>query len=181
MDIARLLLDLDVDSAEIIDTEYQRVEDRRADLVARMRGRDGAFTLHVEIQNDNQKAMPWRMLRYRVDIGQSYPDTDIRQYVIYIGKPDLTMPSGLTQTGLVSLSDYRHAPVDGEVLLAHDDPDALVLAILCDFKGRPERDVVRYILTRLKQLTDDREGWFREYVHMLEVLSSNRNLEHVIE
>ncbi|MDT8407362.1 MAG: DUF4351 domain-containing protein [Methylococcales bacterium] len=41
--------------------------------------------------------------------------------------------------------------------------------------------MVRYILTRLKQLTDDREGQFREYVHMLEVLSSNRNLEHVIE
>ncbi|MDT8407363.1 MAG: hypothetical protein RQ715_08940 [Methylococcales bacterium] len=128
VDIARLLLDLDVDSAEIIDTEYQRVEDRRADLVARMRGRNGAFILHIEIQNDNQKAMPWRMLRYRVDIGQSYLDADILQYVIYIGKPDLTMPSGLTQTGLA----YRYQiidmhRVDCEALLAHDDPDALVL------------------------------------------------------
>ena len=29
-------------------------------------------------------------------------------------------------------------------------PDALVLAILCDFKARPAKDIIHYILTRLK-------------------------------
>ena len=50
IDIARILLNLKVDGAEIIETEYQRVEDRRADLVVRMWNADGEFILHIEIQ-----------------------------------------------------------------------------------------------------------------------------------
>jgi hypothetical protein len=34
--------------------------------------------------------------------------------------------------------------VDCQKLIAMDDPDALVLAILCDFKDRPEQEVVHY-------------------------------------
>ncbi|MCF8168571.1 MAG: hypothetical protein K9J77_08175 [Rhodoferax sp.] len=41
LDIARVLLKLQVDSAEIIGSEQQRIEDRRADLVAQMSGMDG--------------------------------------------------------------------------------------------------------------------------------------------
>ena len=38
VDIARVLLKLEVDQAEIIETDYQRVEDRHADLAALMSG-----------------------------------------------------------------------------------------------------------------------------------------------
>lgn len=182
VDIARVLLHLKVDSAEIIDTEYQRIEDRRADLVAHMAGEDGDFILHVEIQNDNQAKMPWRMLRYRAEIGHTRPHTDIRQHLIYIGKAPLNMAEGIQQAGL----DYRYRIIDMHTvdcasLLTQDNPDALVLAILCDFKGRPEREVVHYILQRLRELTADNESRFREYMRMLEVLSTNRALEHMIE
>jgi hypothetical protein len=71
--------------------------------------------------------------------------------------------------------------VDCETLLNQGTPEGLVFAILCDFKGRPEREVVHYILQRLRQLTADNETRFREYVRMLEVLSTNRSLEHIIE
>ena len=66
-------------------------------------------------------------------------------------------------------------------MLTQDNPDALVLAILCDFKGRPEREVIHYILNRLHQLTAENESRFREYMRMLEVLSTNRALEQMIE
>jgi hypothetical protein len=182
VDIARVLLHLKVDGAEIVETEYQRIEDRRADLVAHMWGEEGDFILHVEIQNDNEGKMPWRMLRYRAEIGHSRPEVDIRQYLIYIGKAPLAMPRALQQTGL----DYRYQiidmhGVDCQTLLLQDNPDALVLAILCDFKGRPTREVIHFILERLKQLTADNEGRFREYLRMLEILSTNRDLEKVIE
>ena len=76
-DIANLLLNLDVDlnSVELLDTEQQRVELRRADLVARMQKRDNQdpFILHVEIQNSNQADMAGRMLRYFSDIYLQYP------------------------------------------------------------------------------------------------------------
>lgn len=182
VDIARLLLNLQVDRAEIIETEFQCIEDRRADLVAQMWGGDGEFILHVEIQNSNDAQMPWRMLRYRSEIGRHHPAQDVRQYLIYIGKAGLTMAADIEQTGL----SYRYRiidmhSVDCETLLTHDDPDALVLAILCDFKGRPEREVVHYILERLQYLTGDNLSRFREYLRMLEILSTNRNLEQAIE
>lgn len=182
VDIARVLLKLEVDQAEIIETDYQRVEDRHADLVALMSGEAGRFILHIEIQNDNHRQMPWRMLRYRSDIGLARPEHDVRQYLIYIGKAPLTMPDRLRQSGL----DYQYSiidmhAVDCHALLQQDNPDALVLAILCDFKGRSDREVVHYILQRLRALTRDNESRLREYLRMLEILSTNRSLERIIE
>nr|VFJ64182.1 MAG: hypothetical protein BECKFW1821A_GA0114235_11656 [Candidatus Kentron sp. FW] len=64
IDLATYLLKLpiDPDSLEVLATEHQRVEDRRADLVVRLRDRQGKpfllhieihkpFLLHIEIQN----------------------------------------------------------------------------------------------------------------------------------
>ena len=53
-DLARHLLGIDGEAVELLETQNQRVEDRRADLVARMRERSGAeFLLHVEIANSS--------------------------------------------------------------------------------------------------------------------------------
>ena len=65
--------------------------------------------------------------------------------------------------------------------LSEDTPDALVLAILCDFKARNAEDIVSYILKRLHQLTGDDSHAFRRYVHMLELLSENRDLQHIVK
>ena len=182
LDMARVLLHLRVDSAEVIETVRERIEDRRADLVAKMQGPDGEFILHIEIQNDNETVMTARMLRYRADILHSGYQQDIRQFVIYIGQPRLTMPGGICQTGL----DYRFDiidmhTVDCQALLTQDTPDVLVLSILCDFKQRPARDVVHFIIGRLQQLTANNEARFREYMRMLEILSTNRNLAETIK
>lgn len=182
VDIAQILLHLKVDRAEIIDTEYQCIEDRRADLVAYMQGEQEEFILHIEIQNENRAIMPWRMLRYRAEIAQARPHHDIRQYLLYIGKAPLTMVDHIQQTGL----DYYYQvidmhTVDCQMLLAQDTPDALVLAILCDFKNRPSREIVGYIVRRLRDLTAENESRFREYMRMLEILSTNRGLDKLIE
>jgi hypothetical protein len=78
VDIARVLLHLKVDHAEIIGTEHERIEDRRADLVAQMFGADGEFIMHVEIQNGQELVMPVRMLRYRTGIMLGHLDQDTR-------------------------------------------------------------------------------------------------------
>jgi hypothetical protein len=63
-DLARHLLGIDGEAVELLETQNQRIEDRRADLVARMRASGGeAFLLHVEIANTNSADMPLRMLR----------------------------------------------------------------------------------------------------------------------
>ena len=68
-DLARHLLGVDGVVIEVLETQNQRVEDRRADLVARMRAASGEeFLLHTEIASNNQTDMPLGMLRYYTDI-----------------------------------------------------------------------------------------------------------------
>ena len=122
------------------------------------------------------------MLRYYTDIRLSWPVETLRQYLIYIGKDRLTMPDGIDETGFryqYRILDMRQ--IDCDALLQQDTPDALVLAILCDFKNRPAKDVVHYILTRLKMLLKDDESGFRRYIDMLEILSENRELQETIK
>jgi len=68
-DLAYHLLELKAEAVDLLETQNQWIEDRRADLIARMRATDGAeFLLHIEIANKNAADMPLRMLRYYTDI-----------------------------------------------------------------------------------------------------------------
>ena len=144
VDLATILLELDIDpeSLELLETEKQRIEDRRADLVARVQDAKTSepYLLHIEIQNNNDSRMAHRMMRYYNDIRLSGFEETLRQYLIYIGKEQLTMPDGIDELGLhyqYQILDMRQ--IDCESLLQQDTPDALVLAILCDFKtGQPK-------------------------------------------
>ena len=84
------------------------------------------------------------------------------------------------------LLDYRYTVVDMHTvnctgLLLQDNPDALVLAVLCDFGDRTPEQVVGYIVRRLKELTGSDDKRFREYTTMLEILSENRDLQAQVQ
>ena len=185
VDLATYLLELPIepDSLEVLPTEHQRVEDRRADLVVKLRDRAGeTFLLHIEIQNNNDATMPLRMMRYMTDILLGHPGLPLRQYLIYIGSEPLTMPDGIQGPDLhyrYGLLDMRD--VDCRYLLEKDTPDALVLAILCNFGDHDPQAVVNHIYTRLRALLGDDTKRFREYVDILHVLSGSRDLKEYIE
>lgn len=175
--IAKYIFDLDIQSMEILETQLQRVEERRADIVVKVSEKNRVYLLHIEIQNNNEHKMPYRMLRYFTDISSQYPGFEIEQYLIYIGKSRLNMPDGLKKEGL----DYRYHlidmhSIDCEYFLHAENPDALILAILCDFKGRDEKEVIQYIIQSLKRYHHDNEKAFRDAMSKLEVLSINREL-----
>jgi len=182
-DLARHLLVLDAEAVELLETQNQRIEDRRADLVARMRATDGQeFLLHIEIANDNKANMPLRMLRYYTDIRFAGHRGLIRQFLIYIGADCLIMPAGLDEPGLL---DYHYGlldmhRVDCAGLLVQDNPDALVLAVLCDFGDRRPQEVVTYIVRRLQELLGADERGFCDYMNM-QILSENRDLRAQVE
>jgi len=175
---ARRLLGLGAAEIELLETQSQRVEDRRADLVAKIRPPNGpAYILHIESQNGNEAVMPYRMVRYLSDILLENPGAAVRQYLIYIGREPLSMADGFDQPDF----SYRYRvidlhAVDCGVLLGEDSPDAWVLAILCDFGERLPREVVHDILTRLQRHFAEHPARLREYVEMLDVLADNRDL-----
>ena len=184
VDLAVYLLGLDIefDDLELLSSEKHRVEERRADLVAKVKQKDEAFILHIEIQNNNDSLMPLRMLRYYTDIAFATPDFPIRQYVIYIGKAALRMPSHKKDC---DLNYHYHIinmhTIDYNNLLLQDSPDAIVLAILCDFNADSESEAVKRIVQQLHDKLHDYPKQFRDYMYMLEVLSDNRNLKTFIK
>ena len=96
-DISLYILKLDVQKLELLDMEFERAESRRADIVAKI---NDEFLLHLEIQNDNDYTMQYRMLRYWVDISLLKMKLPIKQYVIYIGKEKLYMKNEINTLNL---------------------------------------------------------------------------------
>ncbi len=71
--------------------------------------------------------------------------------------------------------------VDCAGLLAQDNPNALVLAVLCDFGDRRPQEVITHVVHRLRKLLGANERGFRDYMTMLEILSKNRDLKAQIK
>ena len=177
------LFGLNIVDAEPLDTEQPRIEGKRADLVARVKDIEGeSYILHVEIQNDNQAHFPIRMLRYYTDLALTYPGEDIKQYLLYMGKADLTIPDHIQTSGwrycyqILDISKH-----DSEDFLNSANPDALVLAILCDFKGRDPHALVAEITSKLRRLHGDQLDGLRESLVMLDILATNRDLQHLVK
>ena len=179
--LSELLFGFEVRDINFIDKELQRIEKREADIVAKCKIDDKEEILHIEIQNDYDKNMPNRMARYYLDIDLIYPDIPIRQYLIYIGKKRCYIKDRLEKRGIsyhYTIIDMH--TIDCKELLELDTPESLVLAILCDFKGRDELDIITYILKRLYTLVKDSKR-VREYIEILEILSTNRELKDKIK
>ena len=174
---------LDIAEADLLSSEQPRVEGKRADLVARVKNRQGeSYILHVEIQNDNQANMPIRMMRYYTDLALEHAGEKIVQHLLYIGKASLTMPDhvrGQDWLYRYKVSDMRSQ--DSEYFLDSDNPDALVLAILCDPKGLEPKALVVHIIKKLSRLHGPRLDNLRASLEMLDVLASNRDLQDLVK
>jgi hypothetical protein len=181
-DIAFYLLKLNITNVEFVDKELKRVEKREADIVAKCKIEGVEQILHIEIQNSNDKTMPRRMLRYYNDIKMEFENFEVKQYIVYIGKAKLSMKDYIRDENLnYSYEIIDMHTIDCEELIKLDTPDALVLSILCDFKGKDELEILTYLLKRLVELNQDDEYKLGKYMLMLETLSSNRDLEEKLK
>ena len=177
------LFKLDIVEAELLNNEQPRIEGKRADLVARVKDADGKnYILHVEIQNDNRADVPLRMLRYYSDIALEHIGEKVMQHLLYIGKAALTMPDHVRGHNWL----YRYEVLDmrsqdSEHFLNSNNPDALVLAILCDHKNREPNALVAHIIKELRRLHGAELDSLRDSLKMLDVLASNRDLQNAVK
>ncbi len=182
-DMAIYLLGLEIVHLEEAATERQRIETRLADIVMLAESSSGErYILHIELQNQNDPTMPQRMLRYYTDIALAHPELPIRQYCIYIGKDALNMADGF-----VAVKWHYHYEIidmhqlDCRQFLQQNSPDALVIAILCDFKGQDEEVILQELVDRLIAMTRNRPDQLRNYLKMMETLSANRGLTDIFK
>jgi len=171
-DISKHILNIDIkEDMEIIDKEFVRIEKRDADLIFK----NGKELIHIEIQNNNHKEMHLRMHRYYSDILFEYEDYKISQYLLYIGKYNCSMISQIKRDRIdYSYDIINFKDLDCQKFLDSDDPSAVTLAILCDFKGKDKQLVINNILQKLKELSDERD--YKKYLKALSIYSLNRNL-----
>ncbi|MCK4440852.1 MAG: hypothetical protein KAU90_02525 [Sulfurovaceae bacterium] len=176
-DISKHILHIDIkDDMEIINQEFTRVESRESDLLFQ----NGDEIVHIEIQNNNHKQMHLRMHRYYSDILFLYEEYKISQYMVYMGKEKCNMKSEIKRDRI----DYSYDIIDikdiaCEKLIQSNDPSAIALSILCDFKGQDKQSVINKILRKLRELNDDNA--FEKYLEIVTLYSTNRGLEENVK
>ncbi len=178
-DISMHILGIDIQGeVTLVDKEWTRIEKRDSDIVFKNENR----IIHIEIQNSHHSNMELRMLRYYSDILFEYKDCTVTQYLIYIGKEKCYMKNEIVRDEIL----YKYGIIDMkdvacEDLLYHDNPSAVALSILCDFKEKDKQMVVNTILKRLKELTNGDELEYKNYLKKVNILSDNRDLQNEVE
>ena len=71
--------------------------------------------------------------------------------------------------------------LDGEDFLRSENPDALVLAILCDMGERKPDAVVTHIVSELRRLHGSKIDSLNDSLLKLETLAENRNLQNLVK
>lgn len=133
---------------EMLTVEYPTVRLRRPDLVVRLT--DGRL-YHLELQSDNDAAMPWRMLEYYGLLYQHYGQQAL-QHVLYVGEGPMTLVTQIDHPTLAfqyTALDIR--TLDGQPLLHSTVLEDNILALLC--RGGATRATVHHILARIATLS----------------------------
>ena len=119
---------------EFLNIEFQRMIERRADLVARLED-DSLF--HFEIQSYNDDDICYRMGIYCFMIAQQYR-SPVNQVVLYVGEPRMRMKPDLDAgSAKVSFSLIDIREIDADALLRSGCAGDLALAMLA--KGGTDR------------------------------------------
>jgi predicted transposase YdaD len=159
--------------ARWLNVELPEIGNRRADLL----GETGRGELiHIELQNQNDIAMPLRMAEYCLRIYRTQRKFP-RQIVLYVGKDRLRMKAELVGPRLsfrYDLIDIREK--DGEALLASDRLGDNVIAILTRLRHR--RRSVQEVIRKLADVDEDARVF---YLRALLELAGLRGIEEFVE
>ncbi|MBF0336234.1 MAG: hypothetical protein HQL05_00230 [Nitrospirae bacterium] len=150
------------DTGKFIDIQFPDIQIREVDILIELP--DGNIA-HIEMQSSNDSDMLGRMYLYSGFIYNQYKKLPL-QVVLYIGNKPLNMKSSMEFKRIkysYELIDAR--TLDGNQLIDSDDPDDIILAILCRFD---DADVaIKRILAKLYRLQPrKRENYIRKLLYL---------------
>ncbi len=135
---------------ELLPTNFPSTE-LRVDFLARL---EDESILHIEFQSFNDPNMPFRMLRYYLAIWERYPNSPIKQLLVYVGNRKLRMKSRLRLRNLsfsYEVLDIRQ--IDCKVLLESPDPMDRLLACLC--KVEDEAYLIEKLIKTMEGMNEE--------------------------
>ncbi len=171
------LLGLDTRNAVKIPTSFSKTKEKRTDFAVKVSlPNKKPHIVHVEFQTENDKNMDKRELGYYGDYYWEYK-LEIIQYLIYLGKGKLTMPTEINHENL----KFRYNviimnEIDVELFLNSDNPHEVILAILCKYERKDAPKIIKQILEKLKAKVQN-QNELQEFVTDLEILSGLRKLQ----
>lgn len=114
-DIIIYLTGISLRKLDELNIEFARVERRDSDMIFRCDTDTGEIAVHIEFQSDNDRVMPYRMLRYALEIIEKHKLMPY-QMVLYIGKDRVKMDNGINYEVGDNKLDYRYRIIDvGEI------------------------------------------------------------------
>jgi hypothetical protein len=175
--IIHKLLGLEMKNVIKIPTSFSRTKEKRSDFAIKVsHPHEKPHIVHVEFQSDNDKNMDKRELGYYGDYYWEY-NLEIIQYVIYLGKGKVTMPTEINHKNLkFQYNIIVMNQIDVALFLNSDNPHEVILAVLCKYERKNAPKIIQQILEKLKaKAPNERE--LHEHVTDLEILSGLRNLQ----
>ncbi|WP_051654152.1 hypothetical protein [Persephonella sp. KM09-Lau-8] len=150
----------DKKGSKILDNTFPSTKERLADLVLELE--DGSV-FHLELQTQNDKNMPFRMLEYYLLLKQRYPDKLIKQMVLYVGDGKPNMQNYLETDKLkfsYEIKDIKD--IECKELLESDSLEDKILAVLCKVE-----DFETYIFSLIDELLKLSEKQRADYIRKL--------------
>ncbi|WP_026486256.1 DUF4351 domain-containing protein [Caldanaerobius polysaccharolyticus] len=114
-DIIVYLTGIGFKKLEELNIEFVKVERRDSDMVFKCDTDTGEIAVHIEFQSENDRTMPYRMLRYALEIMEKHKLKPY-QMVLYIGKDKAKMDNEINYMIGDNKLDYRYRIIDiGEI------------------------------------------------------------------
>jgi len=173
-------LDMDIVEAKPLDSEFQKIEEKQADYIAKIKDKEKKeYILHIEFQSSNHKIMHIRMLRYLTELYNRY-NLPVIQTVIYLGKDKLNMQDEISFKTQGTKIEYKYRLIDTkkldcELFLNSNESDFIILSVLCDLEKRDKSKFIRKVLYKLYELNKDDENSFKNYLLKLETVAELRD------
>jgi len=145
---------------KILDNTFPSTKERVADLVLEL---EDSSIFHLELQTQNDKSMPFRMLEYYLLLKQRYPNKPIKQMVLYVGDGKPNMPNFLETDNLRFSYELRDIKdIECKELLESDNLEDKILAVLCKVE-----DFESYIFSLIDELIKLPEKQRADYIRKL--------------
>ena len=179
--ITEKVLKLNIVSTQELKDKIQITRQKEVDVLRIVTDTKGdKYILHLEFESKNKVKMNYRMGEYRCMLHQIH-DYPIKQYVIYMGKAAMKIPSRIDLPGLkfeYTLIDFSKLPY--KMFLSSDEPEEQILAALANFGDEGPTIALQEILKKLgKGSSEELEG--NKYYNQLRVLIQMRNLDEPIK
>ncbi|WHE06787.1 Rpn family recombination-promoting nuclease/putative transposase [Thermoanaerobacterium thermosaccharolyticum] len=157
-DIMSYFLGLQYTKIDELNIEFARVERRDSDMIFKCTTDKGNVAVHIEFQSENDKKMPYRMLRYSLEIMEKHNLLPY-QVVVYMGNDNLKMANSLSYDfGEQNTLDYRYKIINvGEIkytdVVETDYYDLYSLLPLMD-KNRRKEEGEKYLERCVEAIKD---------------------------